>query len=295
MPHISTHLWFDKEAKEAADLYVRTFPGAKLKSSTTLKNTPSGDTDIVIIDVMGHEIQMISAGPLFKINPSISFLVNLPTEEDVEKVYRDLAEGGKPLMELGNYPFSKKYGWIQDKYGVSWQLMLDEREKPGQAVIPTLMFTQDKAGNAEEAVNFYVSVFKNSRLDDSDRYPEGGPTADKPGTIRHAGFVLEGQELAAMDSAQVHDFTFNEAVSIIVKLDTQEEIDYYWEKLSAVPESEQCGWLKDKFGVVWQIVPSAMDELMGSDDQAKIDRVTQAFLKMKKFDIAELERAAEGK
>ena len=97
-----------------------------------------------------------------------------------------------------------------------------------------------------------------------------------------------------MDSAHAHGFGFNEAISLMVHCDTQKEIDYYWDKLSAVPESEQCGWLKDRYGVSWQIVPTAMDAMMESGDQAKIARVTEAFLKMKKFDIAKLEEAARG-
>lgn len=101
--------------------------------------------------------------------------------------------------------------------------------------------------------------------------------------------------LAAMDSQQEHKFAFNEAVSFVVSCENQDEIDYYWGKLSAHPESEQCGWLKDKFGLSWQIVPSILDTVMSAGDTAQIARVTQSFLKMKKFDIATLEQAAAGK
>jgi predicted 3-demethylubiquinone-9 3-methyltransferase (glyoxalase superfamily) len=100
---------------------------------------------------------------------------------------------------------------------------------------------------------------------------------------------------AAMDSARVHDAPFNEAISLLVRCETQREIDYYWDKLSAVPEAEQCGWLKDRYGLSWQIVPAVMDEIMLSNDKQKISRVTEAFLKMKKFNISELERAFVGK
>ena len=97
-----------------------------------------------------------------------------------------------------------------------------------------------------------------------------------------------------MDSAREHDFGFNEAISFIVSCETQEEIDHYWESLSADPEAEQCGWLKDRFGLSWQVVPSAMDEMLGNGTKEQIARVTEAFLQMKKFDIAELQRAYEG-
>ena len=108
-------------------------------------------------------------------------------------------------------------------------------------------------------------------------------------------FMLEGQWFAAMDSARMHDFAFSEAISFIVHCEDQAEIDYYWEKLSAVPESEQCGWLKDKYGLSWQIVPTAMDEMMSKGTPEQINRVTQSFLQMKKFDLATLQKAYDGK
>jgi predicted 3-demethylubiquinone-9 3-methyltransferase (glyoxalase superfamily) len=112
--------------------------------------------------------------------------------------------------------------------------------------------------------------------------------------VKFASLTLKGQQFAAMDSAHEHGFTFNEAVSLMVHCDTQQDIDYYWDKLSADPAAEQCGWLKDRYGVAWQVVPTAMDEMLATNDQAKIARVTEAFLKMKKFDLAELQRAADG-
>ena len=153
MQKITPHLWFDKEAKEAAEFYTSVFPKSKIKDTATLDNTPSGTVDIVILELLGQEFMLISAGPLFK---------------------------------------------------------------------------------------------------------------------------------------------FNEAISFMVHCDTQEEIDYYWEKLSAVPEAEQCGWLKDKYGLSWQIVPTAMPEMMKDKDKKKLARVTEAFLQMKKFDIAALHRAYQG-
>ncbi len=153
MQKITPHLWFDKEAKDAAKFYTSVFPKSKIKDTTTLHNTPSGTVDIVTIELLGQEFMLISAGPLFKFNESISFIINC---------------------------------------------------------------------------------------------------------------------------------------------DTQEEIDYYWEKLSAVPEAEQCGWLKDKYGLSWQIVPTLMSKMMRDKDKKKLARVTEAFLEMKKFDIATLKRAYKG-
>jgi predicted 3-demethylubiquinone-9 3-methyltransferase (glyoxalase superfamily) len=207
-------------------------------------------------------------------------------------LWRELSKGGTVLMELAEYPFSEKYGWVQDKYGLSWQVMFMGDREIKQRTIPTLMFVENQYGKAEEAINFYASVFDNARVGDILRYSKG-EEPDKEGTVKHASFMLEGQEFAAMDSARVHNFAFNEAISFMVHCETQKEIDYYWGKLSADPNAEQCGWLKDKYGLSWQIVPNLMDEMLKDNDKNKIARVTEAFLQMKKLDIAKLKTAYE--
>ena len=290
MQKITPHLWFDKEAKEAAGFYTSVFKDSKVKDTTTLHNTPSGSVDIVTIELAGQRFTLISAGPLFKFNPSVSFLVACKTKDEVDSLWKKLSEGGTALMELGEYPFSERYGWTQDKYGLSWQVMFMGKREIKQKITPTIMFVGDVCGKAEEAINFYASVFHNARIGNILRYGQG-EEPDKEGTIKHAAFTLEGRDFAAMDSAHKHNFTFNEAISLMVHCDTQKEIDYYWEKLSAVPAAEQCGWLKDKYGLSWQIVPTGMDEMMKNKDEKKLARVTEAFLKMKKFDIAALKRA----
>lgn len=297
MKKITFHLWFDTQAKEAADFYTSVFPDSKVTDSIVIKDTPSGDCDIVSFDLMDTSFQAISAGPVFKINPSVSFMVNFDPSKDsdaekkLEELWEKLSEGGKALMPLDTYPFSKRYGWIEDKYGVSWQLILtdpDGEERP--YIIPSLLFVGDVCGKAEEAGKFYVSVFKNAKEGIIARYP-AGMEPNKEGTIMFSDFALEGQWFTAMDSALEHDFTFNEGISFMINCDTQEEIDYYWEKLSAVPEAEQCGWVKDTFGVSWQIVPKAMGEMMTTEDLEQRARVTQAMLTMKKLDIAALKEA----
>jgi predicted 3-demethylubiquinone-9 3-methyltransferase (glyoxalase superfamily) len=290
---ITTHLWFDKEAKEAAKFYSSIFKDSKIKDASVIHNTPSGTVDIITIDLLGQEFTLINAGPIFKFNPSVSFLVACKTKNEVNLLWKKLSVGGTALMELGEYPFSEKYGWVQDKYGLSWQIMYFGEREIKQRIIPTLMFVGDVCGKAEEAINFYASIFHHAKVGDILRYSKG-EEPDKEGTIKHAAFILEDQEFATMDSALLHNFTFNEAISFMVHCKTQDEIDYYWEKLSAVPEAEQCGWLKDKYGFSWQIVPTEMDEMLKDKDEAKIARVTEAFLKMKKFDIAKLEDAYMG-
>jgi predicted 3-demethylubiquinone-9 3-methyltransferase (glyoxalase superfamily) len=297
---IVPHLWFDKEAKEAAEFYCSVFPDSKITNITILRNTPSGDVDTVSFELWGQKFMAISAGPLFKFNPSVSFFVNFdPSREEnarkkLDAVWEKLSEGGTALMSLDNYPFSERYGWIEDKYGLSWQLILTNPEgDPRPPIVPSLLFVGDVAGKAEEAINFYVSVFKESKEGHIARYPKG-MEPDKEGTLMFADFMLEKQWFAAMDSAQEHLFNFNEAISLMVYCDTQAEIDDYWEKLSAVPEAEQCGWLKDKYGMSWQIVPTTMDEMMANGTREQIDHLTQAFLPMKKLVIAELEKAYKG-
>lgn len=297
---IVPHLWFDREAKEAAKFYCSVFPDSKITSITTLHNTPSGNTDIVLFEFWGYKFQAISAGPLFQFNPSISFMVNFDPSQDkearqrIDEVWVNLMEGGKALMPLGEYPFSERYGWVQDRYGLSWQLIYtnpEGEERP--LIIPSLLFVGDIYGKAEEASDFYLSVFKNTKRGTIARYPSG-MEPDQESMVMFTDFKLEGQWFSAMDSAREHGFNFNEAISFMVFCKDQEENDYYWDKLSAVPEAEQCGWLKDKYGLSWQIVPAVMDKMMQDQDPEKIDRVTQAFLKMKKFDVATLQRAYDG-
>ncbi len=151
----------------------------------------------------------------------------------------------------------------------------------------------DEEGQAEEAVNIYTSLFDESSITGLLRY---GPDEDQPeGSVMHAQFRLnDGEVFMAMDSSPDNaDFTFNEAVSLMIQCEDQEEIDHFW-SLSAMPEAEQCGWLKDKFGVSWQVVPVQLSEMLSGSDSAKAERVTEAFLQMKKFDIQQLQEAFEG-
>ena len=305
---IVPHLWYDKEAKEASAFYASIFPDSRVTNVTTLHDTPSGDCDVVSFQLWGQEFMAISAGPLFKFNPSVSFIVNFDpllfgsspsrekdAREKLDQVWQKLSEGGTVLMPIGKYPFSERYGWLQDKYGLSWQLILtNPKGEPRPPIVPSMLFVGKSCGKAEEAIRFYVSVFRNSREGMLVRY-SAGQAPDKEGTIMFADFMLENYWFAAMDSARQHNFTFNEAISFIVSCDDQKEIDYYWQKLSADPESEQCGWLKDKYGISWQITPSALHEMMRTGTKDQIARITQAFLKMQKFDLAVLQRAYAGK
>ena len=163
-----------------------------------------------------------------------------------------------------------------------------ERTQPRSQKITTFLWFDN---NAEEAVNFYVSVFKNSRIINSARYGDAGP--GPKGSIMTIAFELDGQEFTALNGGP--QFKFNEAISLVVHCQDQKEIDYFWEKLSEGGEKVECGWLKDKFGVAWQIVPEFLMQVLQGNDQQKTDRVMKAVMQMKKFDIAKLKEAIEGK
>lgn len=282
-PTITPHLWYDREAAEAARLYVQAFGGdSAVRELTTIEDTPSGSADIVSFSLWGQDFMAISAGPYFKFNPAISFQVACAGADEVDALWAQLSPGGKVLMELGAYPFSERFGWLEDRYGLSWQVMT-AAGAPAQRITPMLMFTQEVAGKAEEALHFYVGLFPDAEAQVLSRYG-AGEEPEEAGTVRLARFQLAGQEFRALDSAQAHAFTFNEAVSLMVNCRDQDEIDYYWNALSAVPEAEQCGWLKDKYGVSWQVVPANLSELMGANPE----QTTPVLLAMKKIVIADL-------
>lgn len=291
---IVPHLWFNKEAVEAAKFYTSIFKNSKITHQSIIKDTPSGDCDIVGFTILGYQFMAISAGPVFKFNPSISFMINFDPSQDpdarkaIDDVWEKLVVGGNVLMPLDKYPYSERYGWIEDKYGVSWQLIYTNPEGDERPlVIPSLLFVTKTCEKVEEARAFYLSVFKNVKGGEIARYP-AGMEPNKEGAVMFTDFKLEGQWFAAMDgSSDMHNFTFNEAVSFIINCKNQKEIDYYWEKLSAVPEAEQCGWVKDKYGLSWQIIPENMDELMAKNPE----KTTPVMLQMKKIIINDLEKA----
>lgn len=293
MQKIVPHLWYDKEAKEAALFYISLFDQAKLLNVAVIGNTPSGDAEIVSFELAGQQFEAISAGPYFKFNPSISLMVACYSVDEVNIKWKALIEGGSELMPLGEYPFSKLYGWVQDKYGLSWQLMLVESGQSIQKITPNLLFSNDVCGKAQEAVKYYTEVFPNSEIGFISRYEEG-EAANTKAKVNYAAFKLCGESFSAMDNGFDVDFSFNEAFSIIVKCEDQKEIDYLWNKLSAVPDAEQCGWIKDKFGLAWQIVPKNIDEILFKGSKEELIRVTEAFMKMRKFDLEVLEKARLG-
>ncbi len=273
-------LWFDENGKQAAEFYCSVFKNSKIAEDTPL---------VVQFESAGQQFMFLNGGPHFKINPSISFYVVCETKEEIDSAWAKLIDGGMALMPIDKYDWSERYGWVQDKFGVNWQLSLGKMEDVGQKFTPSLMFVGEQHGKTEQAIEFYTSLFENSEVVGVLKYTK--EDNDTEGTVKHAQFKLNGQVFMAMDSSYDHQFRFNEAISFVVTCETQEEIDYYWNKLSAIPEAEQCGWLKDKFGISWQIVPAVLAELMSNPQKAP--KATKAFMKMKKFDIEALVKASE--
>lgn len=273
-------LWCNGDAKESAEFYCQVF-GGKI----------TVDTPVVInIELFGQKLMLLNAGPQFEKNPSISFLINCASEEDVQHYWDLLSEGGMALMELDSYPWSKKYGWIKDKYGTNWQLYFGEMQE--QRLVPTLMFMHQNNGKAMEAIEFYTSTFPNSKIEGVLKYKDGGENGENPENVQHAQFVINNYMLSCMDSSFDHKFDFNEGISLVMMTNDQKETDHLWNTLiSGGGRESMCGWLKDRYGVSWQIVPKRLIELMNDTDPAKSQKVVQAMLKMQKIIIADLEAA----
>jgi predicted 3-demethylubiquinone-9 3-methyltransferase (glyoxalase superfamily) len=195
-----------------------------------------------------------------------------------------LAKDGTVMMPLDAWPFARKFGWVADRFGVSWQLSLPSKTPPAK-VHPSLLFTQAAGGRAEEALRFYAGIFDGSAVGAIERYGPGREP-DREGTLYRGEVRLGNQWFTAMDSAHPHAFTFTEGVSLSVACEDQREIDHFWDRLTEGGSESRCGWLKDRFGVSWQVVPRILGELMADPERAK--RVTAAFLPMKKLDLATL-------
>jgi len=270
-------LWFNGQAKEAAEFYCSLF-----KNSIITTDTPM----VVMFELNGNKIMGLNGGPQFKITPSISLFVLCETLQETRDLWDKLIPGGKVIIPIEKQFWSESYGWLQDKFGMTWQISVVDQPGDSQKIIPSMLFTDEKFGKAEEAIRFYTSVFENSSNEALIHYPDGEPNAGK---VMYAEFNLNGNTVAAMDGPGVHNFSFSEGVSLVVNCDTQKEIDYFWNKLTDGGEESMCGWLKDKYGVSWQIIPSDIGKLMSDPDKSQ--RVMKEILKMRKIDMETLEHA----
>lgn len=293
-------IWFDDQAEEATHHYASVFADAEVgtisrtnREIAEVAGRPEGTVLTVSFRIAGQAFTALNGGPVFELNPAISFFVNCSDAREVDALYDSLATGGTVLMPLQAYPFSERYAWVQDRFGVSWQLNAAPR---AQRIAPCLMFVGAQCGRAEEAMQRYAEIFPRSDIDTVARWEDGEAPPNTAGTVKHAIFSLAGQEFRAMDSAFDHAFTFNEALSLQVICETQDEIDHYWERLAdgGDPQARRCGWLKDRFGVSWQVVPAALFDMLNDADPRRVERASRAFLQMEKFDLDKLRRAFDG-
>jgi predicted 3-demethylubiquinone-9 3-methyltransferase (glyoxalase superfamily)/uncharacterized protein YndB with AHSA1/START domain len=274
--HIYPCLWFDNQAMQAAQYYCDIFGDSRITDHNDMA---------VTFDLQGQKFLALNGGPMYTPDPSISFYVLCETKNEVDRLWNRLIAGGSVLMPLDKYSWTDRYGWLKDRYGISWQLGYGDITRVGQKITPDLLFTNEVFGKVEEALNYYTSIFKNSSIERIERYK--AEDNDVEGKVMHASFRLDNYVLMAMESSGQHEFRFNEGISLVVDCDTQQQIDYYWDKLIANGgEENQCGWLKDRYGVSWQIVPAILPKLLA--DPSKAERVTSAFMKMKKLEIDKL-------
>lgn len=291
---LTPNLWFDHQGLTAASYYAMLFPNSRV---TDIVYYPEGNLPdfqrefagkplMVDVEIGGTRLRAINAGSEFLPNTSMSFFVNFDpardvlAEQNLEDLWMGLSFEGRVLMELGQYPFSCKYGWVIDKYGYSWQLMLTNPEGDSRPfLIPCLTFSGPMQGMANAALEFYSSL-PGAKLGNLVHHELQVGTA-AAGSVQFGEVQVFGQWLTVMESTVARDVSFTEALSFQIDCADQTEIDELWDVLSAVPEAESCGWCKDKFGVSWQIVPENMGELMDRPG------AYQRLLRMKKIEIAQ--------
>ncbi|MEG3226198.1 VOC family protein [Streptococcus suis] len=253
MQPIIPHLWYDTEAKEAVAFYVELF-GGKIDWTYTITDTSSGDSDLIQFQLGDMTLAAISAGPYFKLNESMSLMVNGASKDEVTRLYQALSEGGRILMPLGEYPFSPYYVWLEDRFGLSWQLSYAPGlDKPYQFDI-CLLFSQEQVGLAQPMLDYYKDKLPQASVGQLSYYGEG-EAAVAAAKLNYAELFIGDQKIIVMDHGYGGEASFNEAFSLMVYVDSQDELNFYYDLLSAVPEAEICGWVKDQFGISWQIVP----------------------------------------
>ena len=297
MQKIVPHLWYDDDAETAVGRYVDLVPGSAIgaivrypEAGHEIHGRVPGSVMTVDFRLGDTKLVALNGGPMFTFTPAGSLFVTLEHAADVDRLWEGLIDGGTALMPLDRYDWSARYGWVADRWGLNWQVALGRHADVGRTVTPSLLFGGDAAGQAEAAIDHYVAAL-GAEVEGIHRYDGGGK--DAAGTVMHAQFRVDGQAVMAMDSAEA-DAAFNEAVSLMVSCEDQAEIDRLWSALSAVPAAEACGWVKDRFGVSWQIVPRALWGMMASGDTPARERMFAAVWGMNKLDLAAIERAFAG-
>ena len=270
-------LWFNQEAAEAVAFYVALFPNASVQQQNPIVTTFS---------IHGTKFMALNGGPTYQMSPAVSYFVYCGSQPEIERIYTELVKDGSILMPLGKYDWSPQYAWVQDRFGVNWQLDVEPINAP-QKIVPALLFANEKKESVREAREMYMKLFQPAMHLMEWPYP---PTANlSEGSLLFTQFKLNGTIMNAMSSTHPHEFDFTHGNSFVVSCETQAEIDEYWEKLGAGGHYSNCGWLVDRYGLSWQIVPTILPTLM--NDPEKGPRVMKAFLQMQKFDIDTLLKA----
>jgi len=277
---IALCLWYNGQAPEAGRLYCSVLADAKITAQSPV---------VTEINVSGQSITLLNGGPMYQPNPSISLYYSCNSVEEFDRVWDAFSKDGTVMMAADRYTWSEKYGWLSDKFNISWQIGVHKPEDIGQKITPCLMFTGAQYGRVDEAIAHYSSIFRSSSVDGVLRYG-GNEQPDEEGKVKHAQITLNGRKFMLMESAHAHSFTFTEGISLTVYCETQEAVDHYWDKLTESGKESRCGWLVDKFGVSWQIIPTVLGKLMS--DPTKAGKTVQAFMGMRKFNIEQLVQAS---
>lgn len=286
-------LWFDDRMEEAVALYASCFRRSSLgtvrrysEAAAAVSGRAAGSAMTMAFSLEGMDLVALNGGPYFSFTPALSFFLRTDDGAYLDELWSALSPGGTALMDRGAYPFSPDFGWIQDRFGLSWQLSRGKAAAGTAELRPFLLFAGEVCGRAKEAADFYVSLFADAAVDRLSMEEAGGRNL-----VRLAEFRLEGLPFYAGDSDYPHGFGFSPALSFMVKCRDQEEIDRLWDAFLQGGEAEQCGWLRDRFGVSWQIVPENLDALLYGPDEKKAAAAERALYGMKKLDIAALEGA----
>lgn len=289
---ISPCVWFQGDGHLAMARYASVVPGAApLPGSAYPDGTPGrhgmpdGHPLMVVHQLGPTSMQALNGGPQYRPTPAVSYVLQLATAEQVDAAWAALRTDGEVLMPLQAYDWSERYGWCNDRWGVSWQVMLATNDEEG-LVASALLFTGRRAGCADAAMSRYASLVPDAEV----LVRQLSGRQDGSAHLQHAQLRAGGHTLWFQDSDVDHAFTFSPGNSLVATCDSQDEIDHLWHALSAVPEAEACGWLVDEFGVSWQIVPRQLGSLMS--DPALARRVMPVLLKMKQLDLAALRDAA---
>ena len=288
MEKVTTCLWFDTQAEDEVKFYSSVFKNLKTgrmarynEASAKISGQEAGSVMTLEFNVEGTKFLGLNGGPQFKFSPAISLSVACESESEIREIWEKLSSHGKIRMGLDKYPWAPLYGWTSDKFGLDWQLTFVTSPR-SQKVVPSLLFTGSLLGKGEEAIKFYTNALEFSKV-------ERMVKDEKTKTITYSEFKLRDQLFSLMEGQSPHDYESSMATSFVIYCENQFEIDKYWNKLQAGGGSPgQCGWLKDKYGFSWQIVPSILAELLTNPATSK--RTMKALLTMHKLDIEGLKK-----